>query len=66
MMYLFVLPMNDKVEKMYITGMVLMVVLGAYAPGSCGFATRCLIIEAKFLNGHINYQLEDFENISFF
>ena len=43
-----------------------MVVLGAYAPGSCDFATRCLIIEVKFLNGHINHQLEDFEIFSFF
>ena len=43
-----------------------MVVLGAFAPESCDFATRSQIIGAKFVNGHINYQLEHFSNFSNF
>ena len=38
-----------------------MVDLGAFAPKTCDFASRCYIIGAKFANGHINYQLEHFE-----
>ena len=49
-----------------ITGIDFMVVLGAFAPESCDFATRSQIIGAKFVNGHINYQLEHFENFSNF
>ena len=44
-----------------------MVVLGALMPHVSGnFATRCYIIVAKFVNEHINYQLEQFENFSLF
>ena len=37
-----------------------MVILGAFAPVSSDFATRCLL-GAKFVNGHINYPLEHLE-----
>ena len=39
----------------------LMVVLGAFAPGSSDFATRCRIIGAKFVNGPVNYPLVHLE-----
>ena len=37
--------------------------LGALAPGENDFVTRCFIIQAKFVNGHINYQLDHIENV---
>ena len=43
-----------------------MVVLGAFAPGSSDFGTRCQIIGAKFVTGHINYPLENLEFLSFY
>ena len=36
----------------------LMVVLGAFAPESCDYATSCETIGAKFANGLINYQFQ--------
>ena len=47
-------------------GLTFMVVLGAFAAGALYFATRCEVIGAKFANGHINYQLEHFENFLLF
>ena len=43
----------------------LMLILGAFAPEACDFATRCLIIGVVSANGHINYQLGHFENVCF-
>ena len=48
------------------TGINFMVVLGAYAPGSCDFAPRCWSIGAEFVNGHIYHHFEHFESFSFF
>ena len=43
-----------------------MVVLGAFAPGSCDIATRCQMVGDRFANEYINIQLEHFENELFF
>ena len=48
------------------SGIDFMFVLGAFAPGSSNFATRCQIIGAKFVTGHINYPLEHLVFLSFY
>ena len=49
-----------------LAGIDFMVILGAFALGSCDFATTSQIIGTKFVNGHINYQLGHFANFSSF
>ena len=51
-------------EYHLVAGINFMVVLGAYAPGSCDFAPRCWSIGAEFVNGHIYHHFEHFESFS--
>ena len=49
--------------ELLVRGIDLTGCLGALAPGENDFVTRCYIIQAKFVNGRINYQLDHIENV---